>query len=274
MEFHEYRDHYTNMKQQSKRQGFQTPDLQTCYDNFEQVAKQNMQDDSAITGMLLCEISWWNSGREYYNVYPAISQVMAELKMDDLPFKSLFKDRDRTIAIQFAKGHEVDGVDSLIITTHPAARGLGYGLSICTNADGDGHRSIFGARMDTHKDQPLGVVCSQAHDKFVRIALATLLLDRDPEFLQPHLLSKDAGKWQWADEEHRAALCKKAEKTRGRRGFLVGAKMETVPHIRRPHMARRWYGKGRKKLKFVMVKGSIVHREKVVQVPTGRASDD
>ena len=41
------------------------------------------------------------------------------------------------------------------------------------------------------------------------------------------------------------------------------------PHMRVPHFAIRWTGKGRTKPKLVPVKGSLVNREKILPIPTG-----
>ena len=59
-------------------------------------------------------------------------------------------------------------------------------------------------------------------------------------------------------------------KRRGKLGWNVGPGIEVIPHVRRPHPALVWTGKGRAVPKVVMRKGSIVHQRKVEQMPHGR----
>jgi hypothetical protein len=75
-------------------------------------------------------------------------------------------------------------------------------------------------------------------------------------------------------DEHKlndATLSKLVEKAkrRGKFGFSLGKNIEVVPHIRRPHPALVWTGVGRSIPKIIMRAGSVVHRDKISQIPTG-----
>src|SRR5690606_13981801 len=61
---------------------------------------------------------------------------------------------------------------------------------------------------------------------------------------------------------------------RGKRAWAIGRHITVDPHYRRPHVALRWTGEGRKVPRIVPVRGSIVHRSRVAKVPTGHLDDD
>lgn len=96
-----------------------------------------------------------------------------------------------------------------------------------------------------------------------RIGLGVMLLAADPEFIKPVLLKCDHGRN--IDLEK----LKKRAHQRGLIGYEIGADMEVSPHFRRPHFAIRWTGKGSEIPKLVPVKGAIIHKSKMQEIPTG-----
>lgn len=96
-----------------------------------------------------------------------------------------------------------------------------------------------------------------------RIGLGVMLLAADPEFIKPVLLKRDQGRN--IDLEK----LKKRAHQRGLIGYEIGADMEVSPHFRRPHFAIRWTGKGSEVPKLVPVKGAIIHKSKMQEIPTG-----
>jgi hypothetical protein len=99
----------------------------------------------------------------------------------------------------------------------------------------------------------------------VRLACTLCLLGDDPTILEPDVLSKDRAKWEATKDPK---FVDRAQR-RGKKGWLVGAHVEVIPHVRRPHPTLVWTGKGRTVPRIVMRKGSIVHRNVVERVPTG-----
>lgn len=104
----------------------------------------------------------------------------------------------------------------------------------------------------------------------IRLVITLCLLGDNPELIEPDVLNNDKQKFLNADKELQQRLIEKA-KRRGKYGFTVGAKLnsEVSPHVRIQHVALVWTGKGRKIPQIVSRKGSIVHRQKVENVPTG-----
>jgi hypothetical protein len=116
----------------------------------------------------------------------------------------------------------------------------------------------------------------QVSDEFmttcVKLAITLCLLEDNPELIEPDVLSKDRPRLKDADEELRDRLIDKARR-RGKNGYLVGKVYEDnhnmTPHTRRPHPCLVWTGKGKTVPKIVIRKGSLIHRKKVSDIPTG-----
>ena len=107
-------------------------------------------------------------------------------------------------------------------------------------------------------------------DDVTKLCCTLCLLADDPDVIEADVLNRDEGRFQDADAKRRAELIDRA-KRRGKFGWTVGKKMQSIPHYRRPHPALVWTGKGRKIPKIIMRKGAIVHRQKLTDVPTGYA---
>lgn len=99
----------------------------------------------------------------------------------------------------------------------------------------------------------------------LRILCTLCLFKDDPEIVEPIVLNKDERKWR---ETRDPALVAKAVR-RGNQGWSVGARIETAPHLRASCLALYWTGKGRTVPRVRMRKGSIVHRKRMGEVPTG-----
>ncbi len=105
----------------------------------------------------------------------------------------------------------------------------------------------------------------------VKLCLTLRLIKDDPDLIEPDVMSKDRCRYDSADPVLKNMLIQKAIR-RGKYAFKIGHLLESSnmsPHLRRPHPALVWTGEGRRVPKIVARKGSIVHRERVKQVPTG-----
>lgn len=122
---------------------------------------------------------------------------------------------------------------------------------------------------DHHWTWSKGIVVPEiVMTNLLKLAACLMLLDNDPELVTPDILSKDAARWVDATEAEREAMVSNAWK-RGKVGWNIGAAIEVLPHLRRPHPALVWTGHGRTTPRIVLRKGSIVHRSKLITVPTG-----
>jgi hypothetical protein len=95
------------------------------------------------------------------------------------------------------------------------------------------------------------------------LACFGLLADDATGLLERDLLARDRGKPVTQAALDRAARLKGI-------GWTLGARLDSTPHLRRPHFARRWTGPGRKVPRLVPIKGSVVHRQSLTTIPTGQ----
>jgi hypothetical protein len=98
-----------------------------------------------------------------------------------------------------------------------------------------------------------------------RLACTLCLLENNPEIIEPDVLARDLDKYEITKDEKYVDRAKR----RGKFGFNIGKGIEVIPHMRRPHPALMHTGHGRLVPRIVLRKGSVIHREAVVHVPTG-----
>jgi len=129
--------------------------------------------------------------------------------------------------------------------------------------------------LPAHSSAKEGIqVPLQAIKDCVRLCLTIRLIKDEPELIQPDVLAADRAKYDAlaaGDTSLRMRLVQKAIQ-RGKYGYRVGhlyENKETIPHVRRPHPALVWTGEGRKIPRIVLRRGSVVHRDKVSQIPSG-----
>ncbi len=88
----------------------------------------------------------------------------------------------------------------------------------------------------------------------------------DPQVVEPVVLRDDEDKYEKYPDQ---ALVEEARR-RGNYGWHVGKSIEVSPHVRAAcPAALYWTGEGRKIPKIRFRRGSIVHRKKLTEMPTG-----
>ena len=124
------------------------------------------------------------------------------------------------------------------------------------------------------------MISEQTEDEILKLLChlfcGVSILSNDATIVQPIVLNRDLMKYKSADEATKKYLEERAARINGR-GFSVGEKLEAElksessvsPHIRKPHMALFWTGKGRITPVLKLRRGAYVHRSEVTQVPTG-----
>jgi hypothetical protein len=104
-----------------------------------------------------------------------------------------------------------------------------------------------------------------------RIYATLCLLGDDNDLVERIVLNKDKEKYARTGD---VKYVEKAER-RGVRGWDIGKSVERMPHFRRPHFAIRWMGHGEpKRPELRPIKGALVHRDKLSEVPTGYLDDE
>lgn len=221
---------------------------------------------------------WLQDRRPFYRIYPwvvdALGRTNVDLTVDQLPVC-------RGVAICFAQGHEptCDGrkVIAMIwaryadaVTPQGTDIPIPQARAVLLHEPGNGC-SVLHVTGTEHKISDAGKFTE--HDiRFFGIGAGVTMLAQDEQLVEPLLLQRDRGRD--LSPEQLAAAIRRAERRTGMRGFVIGARAEVSPHVRRPHFAIRWKGHGEPKTPvLVPIKGSVVHRNKVTQVPTGRVDN-
>jgi hypothetical protein len=293
MKFFEITDFYSFMKRLNSFSKNIT--AEEFYLGMQNVAAANK--DIFVYRQSQMELAWLNNKKPYYNVYPAIFPMVKNLKLD-VPCSALNIPLDvlclrlpeppnnpfvfdgqvaRTILMQHQEVAKEKGsnelVKGMVISIDAGERESTTGCPIQVF-------KIFPLREDMtihevcnilpyHRSLYQGVqVKEEMVNEIIKLCCTVCLIGNDPELVCPDVIAKEREKFEQGDEKTKKKIIEKSIR-RGKYGFNLGANLEMIPHYRRPHFALVWTGKGKSTAKVVMRKGSIVHREKIIEVPTG-----
>lgn len=301
MKFCRYVDAYSMFKRDRRaKKLLDGMDYQGFYTRFKNHLILIGADDPFATRQSDMEREWIRIGRPYYNVWPAILPMVEKLSLD---FTSEFlPDCREPLVLQLPEDGDLSvkcpetglAMKSLIFHEIPdvrekvRSRKMGRGM-ICAidfgETQGDMPSYTFKifplitgktiqASLDTlesHWSIDIGEKITESVVSMgIKLACCVCLIGKDPELVKPDLLSQDRPKVNPNISEAELQRFIDRARKRGKGGFDLGRDLETIPHNRRPHMALVWTGKGRQVPKVVMRKGSIVHRNRLTKVPTGK----
>lgn len=247
-----------------------------------------------ISKQLEDEADWIDDGMPYYSVWPVITECLLRTPLS-IPGDSISLPR-KPILLRFS---ETKPFVSHGVTFHSILANE----TVVVDKDDKEHRSLvlwcdfgeldhsmgFPLMVGTYRVFRLDMETIQAaldssktrFDKItdaeeealldaIRITLAVAMLNESTEFFEPDVLSKDALQY---DRTKDASIVARAHR-RGKIGWHLGRQTELVPHVRRPHFAIRWTGVGRAKPVLTPIRGSVVKRRRLVEVPTGYMDED
>lgn len=252
------------------------------------------------------EFMWSTCKRPFYNVYPHVRDGLRRVPLS-LPCEQIVKSASMlpmAMSIRFPVGGELEVGDVSVgeflcqRVLIPSELGFEPGISVWCNYGANRPRGSSPAYYPDLPSQliktfPLikgqsvedvlaetnfvaiqgGLELSnielEAVTECVRVSCGVSLMAHDPRLVEPIVLKSDEAKYRETGDR------KYVEKAirRGVFGFNVGANIEVSPHYRRAHFALRWTGKGRETPKIVPVKGCVVRRQSVTEVPTGYLDD-
>lgn len=231
---------------------------------------------------LLGERRWEMAKRPYYDVYPSVVEAFAKVDLEKIMCEHIRLPLD-DLLIRFQEGHELAGGGSLahtILASQTHSRDGTRGIIVSVN-DGTeiGHHpataivlragSTIESRLAIGRDNEHRVPGSQIDDGLIgsvfRLVVSLCLLKDNPDLIEPEPIEADRAKWE---ATHDPALLEKAAR-RGLRRWSVGKHIEVAPGFRRPHFAIRWCGKGGEDPRLRPIKGCLVRRQQVTEIPTG-----
>lgn len=253
------------------------PTIEFYFRIYNELKKGEFHQDEDI---YLTEMGYLGNRRPFYNVYPAVVSRLENTKLD---FRlSQIEPLNGAVAVCFGVGKEPtvkDGkVTSMLVQIGKDAESLTDG----TVVDDPVIRIVMNRLCNDGKlrystiyyvgNDILSEIVDTASDKrnMISLAVGISMLASDERFVEPILLKKDQGKNLSGDALERAI---ERAKNRGRNGKTIGKDLDVSPHMRRPHFAIRWTGKGGVTPKLVPVQGCVVNKSKLFPVPTGYLDD-
>ncbi len=245
-----------------------------------QVPDKQLDDFVSTAIQVVSEAHWYSKGRPYYKLFPSILDCFLRLRLDipvcelDIP--------EQTILVRMAEDHYLKTYDGniaciLVHVNKHNSKGPPYISFIDAQTTGYCGQSTLSLKEQKTFEQlirmQIGRLQSRVEQTY-RVGLTVLLLANDPSIIQPDVLADDRQRFDASnDPAFRQRLIDKARK-RGVVGWRIGEQYETIPHYRRPHPALYHVGKGRHDQRIVFRAGSIVHRQKLTEVPTGYLTEE
>lgn len=236
---------------------------------------------------------WWiENVRPYYKVFPAIipslMKIPLSIRVDDL------QKRNRVFLVRFQDPSPIvlgkwsltsvlcaftddteDSVRRIMVIGRCISSEIGGELSYGPSAWDAGGVTLEERLATIPPEVRLSSEITPEENQLIkeacfRIAFCVNLLDDNPSSVVPEVLAADREKYE---ATHDQKYIDKARR-RGVVGWSIGADYEVCPHYRRPHFALRYTGKGGTIPRIVPVKGAVVHRSKLTDVPTGHILPD
>jgi hypothetical protein len=260
MKFHEYAlSYYSKPRQYSLNEYYKKIVCEIADGNY---TKQEAQ-------IPLAEGLYVHCKRPFYNIYPAVVECLKNTRLD---FQlSALPEWAETTAINLSVGKELTlasgrKLNSLLIQYTPICFPISKVPTIRVIAT-----AAYGSALELFSilGEGSGLISEMGDTEtrqILSLTVGTILLAQDKRFMEPILLKRDQGKQ--LDEEGLQRAIERAKRN-GRNGFNLGRGLEISPHLRKPHFAIRWTGKGSTVPRLVPIKGCVVSRNKLFPIPTG-----
>ena len=242
------------------------------------------------------EKQWRELGRPYYSVWPAITPLLLNMTLE-IPCNLIKFPMDALLLRLPKENNPLPNIKSVLMGCQEVAkevgskelvRGMVLAIDIGEKLPGSQlpvfTLRIFPLREDMNVEQALctlaihpssGMGLKLSDEEIiscVRLAVCVCVIGSDPEIVRPDVLAKDRDKFNTADETAKQVIVDRAIR-RGKFGFNFGAIFETSPHYRRTHPALYWTGEGRTIPKIIWRKATIVKRQKITSIPTGKKDE-
>lgn len=245
---------------------------------------------------------WFCDCRPYYKCFPAVIDTLTKMRLD-VALKDA-KLQERVVLIRFADGKEPkSGCLTLLACLTEfcfwegqpeEAKGVllvealvKYPTEIASclrwwREEDPGTIEDLGKEMESREDcvanYKQGTVLEKDERDLLwmatRASFAVHLLADDPSIITPDVLSRDRDRYDRETDEAWKQRAVDRARRRGVVGWNIGADYEVCPHYRRPHFGLRHTGKGGTVPRIVPIKGAVVHRSRLTEVPTGWMTQD
>jgi hypothetical protein len=240
------------------------------------------------TAHIAGERNWELNKRPYYDVYPSVVEALSKVDLSKVMCEHIILPIPELL-IRFQEGGELGKVRNILVVKTVAYQNRSLsGMVVCidtgeyldpikkevnhsTTAIVLEPGTTIQSRLDLAKRPERTSaefeIDDESMDAAFRLVCTICLLRGNPELITPEPMAADRARY---DQTHDIKLIEKAVR-RGVKRWSVGKHVEVAPGFRRPHFAVRWMGRGTEKKEPVVrpIRGCLVHRKKIEEVPTG-----
>lgn len=299
MQFWQYNTYRSNINRLYPDQKI---DLKDFYVKSLGYSTRVLHDAAAVRQQLL--EGWWEIDKcPYYRVYPAIIPMLLKLNLSidagliKLPsrlraFSICFPKADHKVSFNIGESHyiirsllcgpvtlqsnaqEYKGISIWVdfgetlgscgLSTEPILKDFPV-LTYLNMPIQDG-MTVEDASNMLHEDPSsnFGIrIPPSTKAEIIKLVCTLCLLENDPAIIEPDVLDKDKAKYERNPDQ---TIIDRAVR-RGKVGWNVGRKIETIPHVRGPSpLALYWTGRGRTIPLIRYRKGCIVHKELITKI--------
>lgn len=257
------------------------------FPNMPSIDNYNIGLCGTIFNTINIENLWISDGRPYYEVYPSVADFISKLDLNFTPNQLCMPHNLKALLLKFYDGHDPNYIlftitytDTSTIFSYVVNQGYGdagigmmqYSISVPNDCTIDQelkliYSSVFIETVESCSAEQRAVAQTRwdAIVKLFKIIGTICLIGSDPDLIEPQILTNDLPK---LNNHNINSLIDKA-KRRGKFGFSLGKKLESIPHTRRPHMYWQAYGPKHSLRRYRTRKGSVIHKDKITNVPTG-----
>lgn len=242
----------------------------------------SLQRQRNIKFAMSSEEVWMDHGRPYYDMYPSIIEPFLRVDLDKVKGGHLYLP-ENVILVRLPIGCEIKSpslcTGSFLVSFGTTEKGCRIG--ICAVLPNSSLIFSMSIGKDSSVSEELKDFTGEDVDrveredfrcvsvKMLKIVCSLSLIRNNPDIIEPLPLDNDLRKFEKSTDFERKALLEKA-KRRGKVGWAVGKRIETVAGVRCPHFAIRWMGHGEPKTPVLRpISGCIVNRRKLSEIPTG-----
>ena len=242
-----------------------------------------------LNARIIDEWSWYENKRPYFKIWPSICKPLVSFPLSIPESQITAPSGCRTILLRFPIDNEpVTGADNdkmcaCLASYDRLEDALIIGISFHVleldakskqdTTDGSFYFTSWNNESIESSIRNFELKTGKQSDSlsiaWIRLAVAVSLLANDQSIITPDVLSADRDRYESETDEAWKQRAVDRARRRGIVGWNIGADYEVCPHYRRPHFGLRYTGKGGTVPRIVPIKGAVVHRSKLTEVPTG-----
>lgn len=251
------------------------------------LSKNLLYNNPTLYFHTICELNaqlkWLQDSRPYYDLYPSVIEAFAKVDLDKISV-GMVKLPLPGIMIRLPVGHEYKTIRAILAHETVNAKGERFWIIQVNDGVMTSPASTFltmqppESTIMQHIQEGIAHpycddsdVNRETQEIATRIVTTVCLIKGNPDIIEPEPLEADRAEWL---RTHNEDFLKIAAK-KGKRAWSIGKHIEVAPGFRRPHFGIRWMGHGVNKDPVLRpIKGCLVMRQKLTEIPTGWLGED